>query len=477
MEPCFLIIDDDEVTRLLVETHLQDQGYQVRVGGTVSDLRNALTQGEYYAIFLDIYLPDGNGIELIPEIQQKLPEIPIIMITGDDRVETAVEAIKLGAADYCPKPLELPRLKVTAKNAVERFALKKKVSIFERTQRSQFGEMIGASAPMQVVYHIIETVAPTKAPVLITGESGCGKELVARAIHQLSTRFEKEMVDVNCAAIPKDLLESELFGHEKSAFTGATKRSIGRCERAHQSTLFLDEIGEMNIGLQAKMLRFLQDYTFYRVGGQDRIVVDTRVVSATNRNPLEAIADGQLREDLYYRLNVVNIPLPPLRDRVDDIPLLAEFFLEKYCKEHNKRFVSLDRDVLGDFENYHWPGNVRELENCIQQIVVLNDGTTVLPSMLPEPLRSLDFSQPPPSAALAQTHSVEVDITETPPVELDAFPTDRIIPLCDLEKKAIDQALKITHGNVGQAAVGLQMSQATLYRKVREYDLNLKEYK
>lgn len=474
MEPSFLIIDDDEVTRLLVETHLQDLGYSVQVGGTVSDLRAALDWGEYYAIFLDIYLPDGNGIELIPEIQRKLPEIPIIMITGDERVETAVEAIKAGASDYCPKPLELPRLKVAAKHAVERFSLKKKVSIFERTQRSHFGEMIGGSAPMQVVYHIIETVAPTKAPVLITGESGSGKELVARAIHRLSSRFDRELIDVNCAAIPKDLLESELFGHEKSAFTGATKRSIGRCERAHQSTLFLDEIGEMNFGLQAKMLRFLQDYAFYRVGGQEKIVVDTRVISATNRNPHEAIAEGQLREDLYYRLNVVNIYLPPLRERTDDIPILMDYFMEKYSKEHGKRFRKVDRDVTGIFENYQWPGNVRELENCIQQMIVLNEGETIVPDMLPEPIRSLDISR---GLAMNPVTCPQIAETNEPPVPMDSMETDRIVPLSELEKKAIDQALKITHGSVGQAAVGLQMSQATLYRKVREYGLNLREYK
>ncbi len=475
MEPSFLVIDDDEITCLLVETHLKDLGYQVRIGSSAADLREALFSGIYYAIFLDIYLPDGNGIELFSEVQKVLPDVPVIMITGDGRVETAVESIKAGAYDYCPKPLELPRLKVTAKHAVKHFALKQKVTTLERTQRNQLGELIGASAPMQVVYHIIETVAPTKAPVLITGESGCGKELVARAIHGLSPRQERELVDVNCAAIPKDLLESELFGHERSAFTGATKRSIGRCERAHQSTLFLDEIGEMNYNLQAKMLRFLQDYTFYRVGGQDKIIVDTRIISATNRNPYEAIAEGHLREDLYYRLNVVNIHLPPLRERKDDIPMLADFFLKKYSVEHGKNFQEISQEVNGKMQSYSWPGNVRELENCIQQIVVLHDGEFVKPEMLPEPVHSQI------STSQVFLSSEEVSPMDEFPEEVsytqDPILSDRIIPLADLEKKAIDQALQITHGNVGQAAVGLQLSQATLYRKVREYGLNLKNYK
>lgn len=476
MKPSFLVIDDDEVTRLLVETHLQNLGFRVRVGGSASDLRGALTENEYYAIFLDIYLPDGNGIELIPEIRNVHPDVPVIMITGDGRVETVVEAMQAGAQDYCPKPLELPRLKITAQNAVERFSLKKKVSTLERTQRTQLGELIGVSAPMQVVYHIIETVASTKAPVLITGESGCGKELVARAIHHLSPRHDRELVDVNCAAIPKDLLESELFGHERSAFTGATKRAIGRCERAHQSTLFLDEIGEMNFNLQAKMLRFLQEYAFYRVGGQEKIFVDCRIISATNRNPYEAIAEGQLREDLYYRLNVVNIQIPPLRERGDDIPLLAEYFLKKYTAEHGKKFNAISPEAIRILQAYSWPGNVRELENCIQQAVVLHDGAKVIQDMLPEPIRSFASVTPsrpgePPEA------EPSTPIVIDSPEEIDMCLSDRIVPLAELEKKAIDTALRITHGNVGQAAAGLEMSQATLYRKVREYGLNLKNYK
>ncbi|MBN2328011.1 MAG: sigma-54-dependent Fis family transcriptional regulator [Candidatus Omnitrophica bacterium] len=473
MKPCFLVIDDDEVTRLLVESHLQDLGFNVRVGSTATDLREAIHQGEYYAVFLDIYLPDGNGIELIHEIQQALPNIPVIMITGDGRIETVVEAMQAGAADYCPKPLELPRLKITAKNAVERYNLQKTVTTLERANRSQLGELMGASAPMQLVYHIIETAAPTKAPVLITGESGCGKELAARAIHRLSPRSERELVDVNCAAIPKDLLESELFGHEKSAFTGAMKRSFGRCERAHQSTLFLDEIGEMNYNLQAKMLRFLQEYAFYRVGGQEKIVVDVRVISATNRNPLEAIGEGRLREDLYYRLNVVNIHLPPLRERTDDIPLLADYFMDKYSREHGKKFRSIHPEALTVMESYSWPGNVRELENCIQQVIVLYEGQSIEVHMLPEPMRSMNRDAPMTKPVVPPPAAPPVEI----PIEMDSILTDRIIPLNELEKKAIDQALALTHGNVGQAAVGLQMSQATLYRKVREYGLNIKEYK
>jgi len=474
MKPNFLIIDDDDVTCLLVKSHLENLGYQVRCGKSAADLRSFLSTDDFNAVFLDIYLPDGNGIELIPEIQRFSTDIPIIMITGDGRVETVVEAMQAGAFDYCPKPLELPRLKVVAKNALDRYTLEKKVSTLEKTQRLKFDELIGGSAPMQVVYHIIETVAPTKAPVLITGESGCGKELVARALHNLSPRRDRDLVDVNCAAIPKDLLESELFGHEKSAFTGATKRSIGRCERAHQSSLFLDEIGEMNISLQAKMLRFLQEYAFYRVGSQEKIHVDVRIISATNRNPHEAISRAQLREDLYYRLNVVNIEIPPLRKRLDDVSNLTEFFLEKYSKEHNRRFDSISQEVIDLLKSYSWPGNVRELENCIQQLVVLHDGTKVEADMLPAFIQSTDMEE----MVIEPVHNIPVSVEpyESTP-DFEPLPTNRIVPLVELEKIAIEQALRLTRGNVGQSAVGLQMSQATLYRKVRDYGLDLKNYK
>ena len=309
-------------------------------------------------------------------------------------------------------------------------------------------------------------MAATNAPVLITGESGSGKELVARAIHHRSSRSDRELVDVNCAAIPKDLLENELFGHERSAFTGAGKRYIGRCERADKSTLFLDEIAEMNIGLQAKMLRFLQDYTFYRVGGQERIKADIRIVSATNRDPRDAIQNNKLREDLYYRLNVVNIHLPPLRERMEDLPELARYFLAKYAKEHHKQFQDISLDTIEVLSRHSWPGNVRELENSIQQAVVLNDAECVEPHMLPH---TIDFSAP-----------AEPPVPDEIPVEEKPSPVtikDRIVSLAEMEKQAIAQALTKTEGNVAEAAVGLQLSQATLYRKIRDYGLNLKEYK
>jgi DNA-binding NtrC family response regulator len=472
-----LIVDDDETTRLLLESHLSGSGYGVRCEGSAEGLRTALTEEDFHAILLDVQLPDGDGIDLLDEVKQLTPSSPIIMITAHRSVEKAVEAMRKGAYDYCPKPIDLNRLTVSVKNALDRYELLQKVNQFERAKRNHFCDMIGGSAAMQVIYHIIENVAPTKANVLITGESGTGKELVARAIHTLSDRKSKEIIDVNCAAIPKDLLESELFGHEKSAFTGAAKRNTGRCEQAHQSTLFLDEITEMNMNLQPKLLRFLQDFSFYRVGGKDKIQVDVRVVSASNRDPMEAIEHSRLREDLYYRLNVVNVPIPPLRDRKEDIPELAEMFLLRYSQENQKQFEELSSDSLECLCDFDWPGNVRQLQNCIQQCVVLNDGQLLETEMLPDLIKNSASTH-----VYRKTQSIEDEMAlgdeDTVSSSDDSQKRgNKIRPLIDMEQEAIDEALHITRGNVALAASALQISTATLYRKVREYGLQIKKYK
>ncbi len=475
MSSKILIIDDDETTRLLLESHLSGSGYEIRCEGDAEGLRTALTEDDYHAILLDIQLPDGDGIELLDEVKQLSPSSLVIMITAHRSVEKAVEAMRKGAYDYCSKPIDLNRLTVSVKNALERYELLEKVTQFERVKRSHFCDMIGGSAAMQVIYHIIENVSPTRANVLITGESGTGKELVARAVHKLSDRKGKEIIDVNCAAIPKDLLESELFGHEKSAFTGAAKRNIGRCEQAHQSTLFLDEITEMNLTLQPKLLRFLQDYSFYRVGGKDKIKVDVRVVSASNCDPMEAIHTNRLREDLYYRLNVVNVSIPPLRDRKEDIPELAEFFLQRYAKENQKSFEELSSDALEALCNYDWPGNVRQLQNCLQQCVVLGDCKVLEADMLPDLVRNSAPSQFIGKSIEAKEEASQAEEDDSVPQSIKK--SSKIRPLVDMEQEAIDEALTITHGNVALAASALQISTATLYRKIRDYGFQIKKYK
>lgn len=461
-----LVVDDDPVTQCIIQEQLRRQDCYITLAGNAKEMRRNLNDKTFDVVFLDIQLPDGNGIDLLSEIVGTHPDLPVIMITSHGSVEIAVDAMRKGAYDFCPKPINWERLHVSFKNAIERSTLKKKIKTLEKTRRRSLCDLIGGSSEMQVVYHIVETVAPTKASVMITGESGTGKELVARAIHQLSPRRHNMLVDVNCAAIPKDLMESELFGHEKASFTGAMKQYIGRCEQADQGTLFLDEIAEMDINLQSKLLRFLQERSFYRIGGKQRLQVDTRVISATNREPLAAIQENHLREDLYYRLNVVHIHIPPLRERQEDIPQLAHYFLRKYCEENLKDFVEISNEAEEAMRRYPWPGNVRELENCIQYAVVLNQGKVLERSMLPEPACS--------------SGPVRSDASLQPPQQADSYlnlESKEIIPLETLERNAIEQALRITHGNVSRAAVGLRLSQATLYRKIRDFGFNPKNYK
>lgn len=463
-----LIVDDEPTTAELVAMHLSRGGYEMRKAGGASEMRRLISEEEFDLILLDYMLPDGNGFELIREINQALPDVPIIMITAHGNVPMAVDAMRLGVYDFCPKPIEFNRLRMSVDHALETLKLKKTFENLSRLHRGRFCGMIGGSREMQIVYQMIENVAPTAAPVLITGESGAGKELVAQAIHEHSPRRERELIDVNCAAIPKDLLESELFGHEKSAFTGASRRFTGRFEQAHQSTLFLDEICEMDIDLQAKLLRVLQERSFYRVGGDQKITVDARLVTATNRDPYEAVREGLLREDLFYRINVVNINLPPLRERRDDIPPLAGHMLERYSREYGKAFAAIDHGAMELLCSYSWPGNVRELQNAIQNAVVMNNGPALTREMIPEPVRSIDRN----AGILRQ-------IGEYSPTGGEGANGESvgIVALNRLERDAIENALRLTKGNVSLAASGLEISQTTLYRKIKEYNLSLKEIK
>lgn len=468
MNPKILIVDDEVTVRRIIESSLMKCGYDVISCDSATAMRKQFDSHEFQVIVLDILLPDGDGIEIIHEIHQASPHLPIIMITAQSSIEVAVDAMKAGAYDFCTKPIDINRLHVSVKNALESFQLKQQIANLNKVSRTNFCGMVGSSPAMQVVYQMIENVAPTNASVMITGESGTGKELVARAIHDLSPRKHKELIDVNCAAIPKDLLESELFGHERHAFTGASKQFKGRCEQADNSTLFLDEISEMNVDLQAKLLRFLQEQSFYRVGGSEKLQVDVRVISATNRNPLEAVKSGQLRDDLYYRLNVVNIQLPALRDRKNDIVLLAEHFLLMYAQKNNKAFETISPLTKDCLCGYAWNGNIRELQNVIQQSVILHNGSELQPEMLPEGIRNNNgISEFFPA--------MDEDGEETNGATI--LQEQTIVPLDILEKQAIDNALKLMKGHVSKAASKLNVSQTTLYRKVREYDLQLKEYK
>jgi DNA-binding NtrC family response regulator len=330
--------------------------------------------------------------------------------------------------------------------------------------------MVGVSPALQTIFTIVRHVANTDVSVFVSGESGTGKELVALAIHEFSPRHEGPFVPVNCAAIPKDLLESELFGHEKGAFTGAENRRIGSCERAHKGTLFLDEICEMNVGLQSKLLRFLQEHTFTRVGGTELLEVDTRVIAATNRDPLEEVRKGRLRDDLYYRLNVVPIYISPLRDRPEDIPVLAQHFLELAGEKYNKYFVDFSPEALRMMLSYGWPGNVRELQNAIERIVVLTTADRVTPELFPEHIRAAaeGVKVPPLSVEEAMRYVHEALSRTVPP----AVESEEGLPFEEIEKRAILDAIRRCNGDISKASRQLALSRATVYRKLSRYGIS-----
>jgi two-component system, repressor protein LuxO len=406
-------------------------------------------------LLLDLNLPDMNGMEVLKHISEQALPVAVVIITAHASVNLAVEAMRWGAYDFVVKPFTADRLIVTVRNALERQRL---VQIVDRYKvelgRDRYFGFIGSSFAMQAVYRIIDSAAASRATVFITGESGSGKEVCAEAIHRRSPRRDGPFVAINCGAIPKDLMESEIFGHVKGAFTGAVGDRDGAASRAEQGTLFLDEICEMEPSLQTKLLRFIQTGTFQKVGGTRVEKVDIRIICATNRDPLKEVEEGRFREDLYYRLHVIPIHLPPLREREDDVVDIARKFLVDYAAEEGKRFRILEPAVEQVFRTYHWPGNVRQLQNVIRNIVVLHDGEAVTAEMLPPPLNQQQAPAAPPSA--------------DPPAGLRAPAEEErrpIRPLWLIEKEAIEDAVAACDGNIPRAAALLGISASTIYRK------------
>ncbi|MCL5270712.1 MAG: sigma-54 dependent transcriptional regulator [bacterium] len=468
MEKTTILVIDDETNLLrFFEYNVKAMGYDVVTGERGGDFRRLIGEREYATVLLDMMLPDANGMDLLTEARQRYPEMPVILITAYGTIDKAVQAMKLGAFDFLPKPVDVDRLNTIIRNAVEQYSLRREVKTLRRHLEPprEFHGMAGSSPPMVEVYDMIEQVAPTNATVMITGESGTGKELVARAIHALSGRADKPFVAINCAAIPRDLLESELFGHERGSFTGAIDQYQGCFERAHQGTLFLDEICEMDLGLQAKLLRLIQEQVFYRLGGTRPISVNVRILSATNKEPAEMVRAGRFREDLFYRLNVVPIRLPALRERREDIGLIVNKFLFEFSRANGRRFQGFDLKALAAMERYPWAGNVRELRNVIEQIVVLNDGERVTLELVPEHIRTFRGG-PVFSVAAAST---PVGSGHAPAHEADGL--DRIQPFWQTERDQIQTALDVCHGNVQEVARRLEISPATLYRKIEKYGL------
>jgi DNA-binding NtrC family response regulator len=377
--PRILVVDDEPGVQESLRMLLKSEG-DVTVAGDADAALREVALATPDVVLLDLVMPGRSGLELLAELSDRGVRAPVIVLTATNTVNAAVEAMKRGAADFVTKPFELDALRIKVRNLIEKRELEEEVERLrdEVEDRQQLGGMIGRSDSMRAIFRNVERIAKSEATVLVSGESGTGKELVARAIHDLSGRADGPIIAVNCGAIPRELIESELFGHEKGAFTGATDRRIGRLESAHGGTLFLDEIGELDPATQVKLLRALQERTFERVGSSTTITVDLRIVAATNRDLAKEVAEGNFREDLYYRVNVVPIQLPPLRERREDIRLLAETFLARAGAEKK-----LTPAALGSLEGYNWPGNVRELENAIEHGLALCDGDTIDQQDLP----------------------------------------------------------------------------------------------
>ena len=451
MKFTILIIDDEKNIREGLGAAFEMEGYEVRLAANGKEGLDCIAKGDIDLVITDLRMDGISGEEVLRRVTTETPGIPVIVLTGHGSIDTAVDAMRNGAYDFLTKPLNLDRLSMLVKRALERreLSLQHTQLKAEVSSAHTLDNMIGKSGEMQKVFTLIKKVAPTKASVLITGESGVGKELVADAIHNLSPRSAHEMIKVHCAALSETLLESELFGHEKGAYTGAEKMQKGRFELAHESTIFLDEIGEVNASVQVKLLRVLQDHKIIRVGGEKTIDIDVRVIAATNRDMEKEVKEGRFREDLYYRLNVVHIAVPPLRERRDDIPLLLNAFLKEYAKENGKDVTGIDNRARALLYKYDWPGNIRELRNCIESAVVMCGGNEITPEDLP----------PTVSASIAAP-SITIPVGTT---------------LDDAEKAIICENLAANKGNKSKTADILGIGRKTLHRKLQEYGIGESE--
>ncbi len=386
MKKTILIIDDEPAIRQSMSDIFSDEGYTVLCAEDGSQALSLLEKEIPDLIFLDIWLPDSDGLKLLPGLKKEHPQVPIIMISGHGTIETAVQATKMGAFDFIEKPLSLDKLVITASNALTISRLQEEN--VRLRQKYDENRLIGNSKSINQLKEQIRIIAPTDGWVLVIGENGTGKELVAREIHRLSSRHECPFIDVNCAAIPDNLIESELFGYEKGAFTGADQRQKGKFEQSHEGTIFLDEIGDMSLNTQAKILRVLQEKSFTRLGNSKNIPINVRIIAATNKDLEEEIAQGNFRQDLFYRLNVLPIQVPPLKDRSEDIPILAESFLASFYTNHGGPFKHLAPEVINQLKKYHWPGNVRELKNLMERLSIMCATELVQINDLPPYLRT-----------------------------------------------------------------------------------------
>jgi two-component system response regulator HydG len=448
-----LVVDDEPSQRKMLKANLSLDGYEVYEADDGTDAIGKVSAGFYDLILMDNRMSQMDGIDALKEIKKISPAIPVIIITAHASVETAVEALQAGAHDYLTKPLDVDELRIKIRQTLEFWRLKAENILQRRRLESLFeaSRIVGKSPVMKEILETVAMVAPTEASVLILGESGTGKELIANALHQGSARSDKRFIKVNCAALPETLLESELFGHEKGAFTGAVNRRPGRFELADGGAIFLDEIGEMSLATQAKLLRVLQEREFEPLGSTRTVKVDIRIIAASNKVLLDEVKKGTFREDLFYRLNVVPIHLPPLRDRKEDIPLLAEHFLKIYNEKNNKNVQGFHPRALDALMRYSWPGNIRELENIVERSVIFSREDYVLFSELPEIIRE----------ASGDTLSQEVR---------EGFKPGMTIR--EMERELIIRTLEDNDGNRTRTARILGITRRTLQHKLKEYDLD-----
>jgi two-component system response regulator HydG len=452
------VVDDDLSHLKTLKTIITSWGYKAFEADDGTKAVELVKERPYDLILMDVRMAEMSGIEALKQIKEYNPSIPILIMTAYSSVMTAyssvdsaVEALKAGAYDYLTKPLDFDVLKLTLERALEHTNLKAENKNLKDKLSADYDlkNIIGTSKAMKELVDMLAMVAPSEATVLITGESGTGKELIARSIHYNSPRKDHSLVIVNCAALTETLLESELFGHEKGAFTGADKRREGRFMQANKGTIFLDEIGEMSPMMQAKLLRVIQEREIQRVGSDDALKVDVRILAATNRKLENDVADGKFREDLYYRLNVVTVDVPPLRDRQDDIPLLAQHFLEKYSKKNRKQVKGFSPTAMDILLKYDWPGNVRELENAVERSVILLNGDYISEKELP--------------LNITQTYSEESNWVATQPSNTEPRPLEEV------EKEAILAALEASGGNKSETARTLGINRKTLHKKLKNY--------
>ena len=450
-----LVVDDEAKMRRLLEIMLTQLDYVVYQAADGQEALDFLSTHAVDLVITDLRMPKIDGIELLRRLRERENDVSVIVVTAYGTVETAVNTMKYGACDYIVRPFELEAVEAAVKRALKLSKVQRENRFLRQEINQGWGEFIGSSPAMQKIYTLIQQVAPTKTGVLIQGETGTGKELVARAIHKASSRSESLFVAINCAAIPADILESELFGYSKGAFTGAHKERIGKFELADGGTLFLDEITEMDISLQAKLLRVLQERTIERLGSNRTIHLDVRVITASNRNPKQAIAEKKLREDLYYRLNVFTIELPALRERREDILPLAKYFLQKHATDFGYQSSGIKSEAEAYLMTYAWPGNVRELENMMERAIVLSGGKTIACEHLP--IESAEHNQ---DTSLSQQNIVESE-------EIDQAGLN--VHVEKLEKQLIKQALEKTKDNKAAAAQLLKISERSLWYKIKKY--------